>query len=195
MSKTSTYDGSNAGKIILPLIHGTRAHLRVCSPFISPGYARLLRKKAEESITVQVITTEARENRNHQESLKILEGTEKSFIRPFSLFMMTGFLLAFLGVVTSQSLLTVIGFLLFMVGVCLAILGRRKHRMPNPVQLHISRQFIHSKMYIADDEDAVTGSANLTFSGLNRNVEHLDIFHGQEKVQPVIKSFRMLWTM
>jgi phosphatidylserine/phosphatidylglycerophosphate/cardiolipin synthase-like enzyme len=75
------------------------------------------------------------------------------------------------------------------------VYGLRKLQVPRGhpgLQLRISRAFMHAKIYGADGVIAATGSPNLTFSGLNRNVEHMDIFEGSE-ASPVINSFHELW--
>ncbi len=53
--------------------------------------------------------------------------------------------------------------------------------------------FIHSKIYIADKSQAISGSANLTFSGLNKNVESLSIAETKEEVQQIETDFMRIW--
>lgn len=53
--------------------------------------------------------------------------------------------------------------------------------------------FVHAKIYIADNELAVQGSANLTYSGLHSNVESLSIAETKEEVQQIEMEFRRIW--
>jgi len=56
-----------------------------------------------------------------------------------------------------------------------------------------SRVFVHSKIYIVDDSFAITGSANLTFSGMNKNVETINLHENYEEVQKIEREFMKLW--
>ena len=53
--------------------------------------------------------------------------------------------------------------------------------------------FIHSKIYIVDKKYAISGSANLTNSGLNYNVESLNIAKNLGEVQQLEMDFMRLW--
>ena len=53
--------------------------------------------------------------------------------------------------------------------------------------------FIHSKLYIVDKLYGISGSANLTFSGLNSNVESLNITETKEEVKQLEIDFMRLW--
>ncbi len=53
--------------------------------------------------------------------------------------------------------------------------------------------FVHAKIYIADNERAISGSANLTYSGLHSNVESLSIAETKEEVQQIEMEFRRIW--
>ncbi|VVB86995.1 Cardiolipin synthase [uncultured archaeon] len=53
--------------------------------------------------------------------------------------------------------------------------------------------FIHAKMYIIDNKYGFSGSANLTYSGLNCNVENLNIAETNEEVQKIRNDFMNLW--
>jgi len=53
--------------------------------------------------------------------------------------------------------------------------------------------FIHSKIYIVDKKHAISGSANLTNSGLNYNVESLNIAKDENEFQQLEMDFMRLW--
>ncbi|MCW3984742.1 MAG: phospholipase D family protein [Candidatus Bathyarchaeota archaeon] len=53
--------------------------------------------------------------------------------------------------------------------------------------------FVHAKIYLSDKRHAISGSANLTYSGLNSNVETLSIAETEEEVQRIERDFMSLW--
>lgn len=187
-----TYDGQNAGSVLLPLIHSARRQLFVCSPFISPQYARLLVQKVRSGVDVYVLTSLASENKTHQEALAVLTGHSPPMLHRCFILLAFGFLFLLFSILHSSWIFMYLGamFLAFGLVYGLRRLHDRRHR--SGLQLRISRAFVHAKIYGADDAIAATGSANLTFGGLNRNLEHLEIFEGSE-ASPVIDSFYELW--
>jgi phosphatidylserine/phosphatidylglycerophosphate/cardiolipin synthase-like enzyme len=53
--------------------------------------------------------------------------------------------------------------------------------------------FPHAKIYIADNEFAVSGSANFTYSGMKSSVENLTIAETNEEVQKIRSDFMNMW--
>jgi hypothetical protein len=53
--------------------------------------------------------------------------------------------------------------------------------------------FIHAKIYIVDNKYGISGSANLTFTGLNSSIENLSIAENQEEVQKIRNDFMNIW--
>jgi hypothetical protein len=53
--------------------------------------------------------------------------------------------------------------------------------------------FIHSKIYLADRKYGISGSANLTYSGLNTNVESLNIAENERDVLQIENDFMRIW--
>ena len=53
--------------------------------------------------------------------------------------------------------------------------------------------FIHAKIYLVDKKFGISGSANLTYSGLNTNVETLSIAENSDEVQQIENDFMRLW--
>lgn len=53
--------------------------------------------------------------------------------------------------------------------------------------------FIHAKIYIIDNKYGFSGSVNFTRSGLNFNVENLNIAETNEEVQKIKNDFMNLW--
>jgi hypothetical protein len=53
--------------------------------------------------------------------------------------------------------------------------------------------FVHAKIYLADRKQAISGSANLTYSGLNSNVESLSIAETEDEVLKIERDFMCIW--
>ena len=67
---------------------------------------------------------------------------------------------------------------------------------PNLIPLVIDQEkaaFIHSKIYIVDKNKAISGSANLTYSGLNKNIESLSIAETKDEVEQIETDFMRVW--
>lgn len=60
------------------------------------------------------------------------------------------------------------------------------------IELKTPSEFIHAKMYINESE-AIHGSANLTYNGMHRNIEHIEIVRGRDKVARLRSEFFRLW--
>jgi HKD family nuclease len=56
----------------------------------------------------------------------------------------------------------------------------------------INKGAVHSKIYVVDNEYAVTGAVNFTFTGLQRQTNNFTIAENQE-VEPIVKDFMRLW--
>jgi phosphatidylserine/phosphatidylglycerophosphate/cardiolipin synthase-like enzyme len=68
-----------------------------------------------------------------------------------------------------------------------------KRRGFKNLQIRVSDEvFIHEKIYI-NEYAAVTGSANLTYNGLYKNIEHIDLTNNPDKVAALKKHFDRIW--
>ena len=74
-------------------------------------------------------------------------------------------------------------------------LGRTKKDWTRPSLDYkvINADFIHAKMYLADGRHAIVGSANLTHSGLWRNIEHVMIAENINEVNMIERDYQKLW--
>jgi phosphatidylserine/phosphatidylglycerophosphate/cardiolipin synthase-like enzyme len=134
----------------------------------------------------------ASDNKRHQEALAVLTGRSPPILHRSLILIAFGFLLLLFNLLRSSWVFVYLGAMFLAIGL---VYRFRKLQAPpdhSTLQLRISRAFMHAKIYGADGVIAATGSANLTFSGLNRNVEHVEVFQGPE-ASPVINSFYELW--
>jgi phosphatidylserine/phosphatidylglycerophosphate/cardiolipin synthase-like enzyme len=52
--------------------------------------------------------------------------------------------------------------------------------------------FVHAKIYISENE-AIHGSANLTYNGTHSNIEHIEIIRDNEKIAKLHSEFERMW--
>jgi phosphatidylserine/phosphatidylglycerophosphate/cardiolipin synthase-like enzyme len=62
----------------------------------------------------------------------------------------------------------------------------------NNIYVKVPREFVHAKMYIGDNA-AAEGSANLTYAGMHRNVEHIDLIYDRKRIADLKRQFQALW--
>jgi phosphatidylserine/phosphatidylglycerophosphate/cardiolipin synthase-like enzyme len=173
------YARSGVGEILLPLLSESRESLDIVSPYLSAEYTRFLARKAESGVMVRLMTS-SHVGRYHQQALRVLApGSTLRFYWP-------PFVAGLLGLVVLSVLgYSLVGVLVLGGSVLAAILAKRQ-----PAR---SIHFVHVKLYIVDGRIAVAGSANLTFSGMNHNVERVEVKESAEEVAQEIHAFEELW--
>ncbi len=133
------------GKVIEPLLQGSRRSIDVSSPFISPRYARMLIDKSKQGVKVRVLTWMPKPGEEgydyHVESLRIL-----------------------------------------------------RENLNDNLEVRIANQ-LHAKIYLVDGKIAITGSANLTESGMYGNLEHIDMKLDPKLVSEINRGFDELWNI
>jgi phosphatidylserine/phosphatidylglycerophosphate/cardiolipin synthase-like enzyme len=183
------YTRSGVGEILLPLLTEGRESLDVASPYLSAEYAKLLIRKAESGVMVRLLTS-SHVGRYHQQALRVLAPTTTTR------FYWPALVVGILGLVILSVLgYSVVGVLVLVGSMLAGILARRQPaRSIHTLQVKIQpREFVHVKLYIVDRRTAITGSANLTFSGMNSNVERVEVKESAEEVAQEIVAFEELW--
>ncbi len=180
------YSGSSCYKHIDRLIKERSKLLMVCTPYIDNHYIRFLLKESRRK-RVMLISSKA--------SARKLKGLNKvglgrdaavfSFIYIAFLFIFHRYWAMF-PILFSVPLIMAVVLLFYSSGM--------------RIEVKIIRdKFVHEKMYI-NDRGAITGSANLTFSGTHLNVEHIDILDGggddvDRRIKELRKHFMELWNL
>lgn len=177
----SSYSGSSSYRYIDRLLKRGN-EIRIVSPYLDSYYATAIRRMARSKrfrILASSIDPDAR---------KVLG---RGFpVMGLALCFFTSTAASYLLYSLFQSVAYVIGvFILFLICLELSILFSTGSRN---VQLKVPAEFIHAKMYIAERE-AIVGSANLTYKGTHRNVEHIEIVHDQKRVDGLRRDFDRLW--
>ena len=60
------------------------------------------------------------------------------------------------------------------------------------VELRKPKGFVHAKFYIGDNE-AIQGSANLTYNGMHKNLENISIIRNERDIEKLRKEFYKIW--
>ncbi len=77
---------------------------------------------------------------------------------------------------------------LFLAAASALLLLRRK----NGIKIKRPKEFVHVKLYISESQ-AIQGSANLTYNGMHKNVEHIEVINDPEVIKLLRKDFMNLW--
>jgi phosphatidylserine/phosphatidylglycerophosphate/cardiolipin synthase-like enzyme len=75
--------------------------------------------------------------------------------------------------------------------VSLALMLKSRHSTAMQLKV-IKDKFVHEKLYISNGT-AVTGSANLTYSGMHKNIEHVELTRDVKEVSELTRHFEELW--
>ncbi len=189
MSSGSGYSGTESYKYIEPLLRERGSRLIVVSPYISPDYARIIVREAGKR-SVYVLTSEASRGASQGEAIRILQSTRRLSRRYVAIMAYLSLLLATSLVIHSYYLALLVASVMMAFSVVLLSTSRSPGRY-----LHLKiagPNFVHEKLYISDTK-AIVGSANLTYSGLHRNVEHIEIIRDGARRRELIAHFESLW--
>ena len=174
-----SYSGRQCYKYVESLIQDAK-ELLVVSPYIDSYYARFLIENTKGK-RVRVISSSM-----DPEAGRILRGK-----RPL------GMLLSSLAIILSLDYLAyangAISAYILMPSALLAVTAFVLFgRHPNGIDVRIPHSFVHAKMYISD-KAAMHGSANLTYSGMHRNVEHIEVTSDRARIARMKKEFDDIW--
>lgn len=180
------YSGSESYKYVEPILLDGGRELLVISPYIGISYAKRLvalgrrkRVRVLTSASSEVVSDYIRHRSRHalygylKAAVILGAGAFVSFY--FSFYMVAGLALAVAALVLLASLVAY------------------RHSRSSDVDVRISyERFVHEKAYISDSVAAV-GSANLTYSGMHKNVERVEIITDPSRVARLRAHFFDLW--
>ncbi len=181
----TSYSGSDSHRFVDALIMES-GNLDVVSPYISAGYARMLSEHASR-YRVRVVTSGMDQNEPALSEFGHSRAYQK-WLKGALFFLLLTALAGALGLYYALAVLAPVTVLLAFGA---SLFARR--RQGNLRVKVANRVFVHEKLYLCD-RVAITGSANLTFSGMHRNVEHLDIAVSRERVEALREHFEELWS-
>lgn len=190
LQRQESYSGTESFRHIDGLINDDGRELRVVSPFISSHYAKMLADVARRK-RVYVLVSEARGGKrfpSQEKAVALLQAGGRDLAIKPALFM-----LVLLAISFALGLFLAFGVLLLVTAavVYFGILTR----MAPERNLHLKMvrdAFIHEKLFVSDSV-AIVGSANLTYSGTHKNIEHIEIIRDRRKIEDLRAHFDRLW--
>ena len=182
------YSGNESYKFVDKLIDGNGDFL-IITPYIDAFYAEKV-LKAGGRRRIKIITSGAP---NNKEALALLAKGKKSWVRFVGIYFLVLAGLLYLAHFYNAALLSAGIFVI----VALFIVLRRingKGKQANVEVKVVKNFFVHEKIYISVDS-AIVGSANLTYNGMHKNIEHIEIISDPSRVAELKSHFNRLWGM
>lgn len=181
----NSYSGTESYRYVERLIRDGK-DLSIISPYVSLRYAKMLSNHARRH-RVRLITSRSPTNEDALSYLGKHAGTYRRWAKA-SLFL---------------AVLAALGFLLDLyyvypalaaVSTSLAIVSASKYGKGEArLSFRIAGgAFVHEKLYLSKGT-AIVGSANLTFNGLHRNVEHIEVITEGNRLETLYRHFNELW--
>lgn len=185
MESGQGYSGNSSYRYVEALITDKSKRLKVICPFISPAYAKMLVRQSA-SKDVFVITSSSRIS---ESAVRIMRrGRRFPYATLSAYFIILSILFYAFRFYAAE--LVVVPITALVVGLTVAHYVRpRKQRIKVKVA---GESFIHEKVYLSDNS-AIVGSANLTYAGLHKNIEHIELIHDVNKMRSLEGHFDELW--
>ena len=181
-----SYSGQSSYRFIDRLLRLDGKVLMVVSPFMDEYYAKILTGIASRK-KVKIITTGKGAGGS-----KVVAALSKGvgtgiLVKIFFYFAALFAIVAYIGIWYAAEAIAAIGALAF-----LMMYIRFRNGTRNIEVRVLGGPFVHEKIYICGGE-AITGSANLTYSGTHKNVEHIEMTDDPKSVSNLSKHFEELW--
>jgi phosphatidylserine/phosphatidylglycerophosphate/cardiolipin synthase-like enzyme len=174
--------GRNSYELVEKLIRSSK-NVCIISPYIDAYYADFIVRHGKGKrirIISSAISKEARKRISKMSAYKLILTLSALIIANLLIVRLSASIAAYT---------SFISFLLFLVYI-MAYANDRSRK--NGIRLKIPKEFVHAKLYIGDNM-AIEGSANLTFSGMHKNIEQIRVIDSAEEVSNLRKEFDKLW--
>lgn len=182
-TKNSYYYGRESYKHIDRLIAKSK-NLYIISPFIDRYYANYIRSHSRGK-QIHILSSSI-----SPEAKAVLSGKghlgAKSFTKIFVSLLLINFVsfyfhLLFVYVFIASVIITLAS---------VALMRRKKN---GNIRLRIPSRFVHMKLYVSDYM-AIEGSANLTYNGMHKNIEHINVTYDKHEVKRLQRQFWKEWS-
>jgi phosphatidylserine/phosphatidylglycerophosphate/cardiolipin synthase-like enzyme len=180
-----SYSGSSSFKYIDQLIEQGNGELIIISPYISNNYAEMV-LRAGKHRRVRIITSQS----SAEQAKRIMDGSVQK-VWTAAKAAVVFIVAASVGLYTGITIISEVAASLAITSSLLAVYWHRSKKKSN-INVRIPERFVHEKMYISD-ELAIVGSANLTYSGTHKNVEHIELIREPDRIDALIAHFNELW--
>ncbi len=180
------YSGDRSYTYAEPLLRKGR-DLCIVSPYIDRYYANFIRNISQDRrirIISSSIDWEARALLERKSNTGMLIVAAMALISANYLLYEGAYPPAVLAL---SALLTVAILALLLAGHVSGSLQKNRN-----IILKVPKTFIHAKLYISENA-AMTGSANLTYRGMHKNIEQIEIIRSEEGIRRLRQEFMRLW--
>ncbi|MGC8496020.1 MAG: phospholipase D-like domain-containing protein [Candidatus Micrarchaeia archaeon] len=179
-----SYSGSSSYKYIDRLISKSRKELLVISPYITDYYIKMLIRKRKRA---KIITSESSAAKG-----TIIGSLDKAYAKNYATW-----ILYFAALFLILYYIGIFAFATLSLSACIAIAALLTYRYfkgtISPIKVKVIKGvFVHEKLYIGDNE-AIVGSANMTYSGTHRNIEHIEVISDSNEIKKLRRHFYELW--
>lgn len=65
-------------------------------------------------------------------------------------------------------------------------------KTPKNIRLKIPKEFVHAKIYLSEN-GGIEGSANLTYKGMHKNIEHIKVVLDPNELRSLEMQFEEIW--
>jgi phosphatidylserine/phosphatidylglycerophosphate/cardiolipin synthase-like enzyme len=175
------YYGTDTYKYINGMIKSSR-RMYIVSPYIDRYYANLMARSTRSTefyIISSSIDVDAKK--------RLEKGGSKIILALWAIASILLFYLEFAAGV--HSYLLAFSILPILWGFGRYSSGSRAARR---IHIKVPRQFVHAKTYVSDQQ-AISGSVNLTYKGTHSNVEHIEVSKDPREVGIMQEQFWELW--
>lgn len=181
-----SYSGDSSYRYVDGLVNNDDSELLIVSPYISNHYIKMLVGKSG-SKRIRVITSNSSLGYKDSTLNRYVVGSIKNHIKAIAFILFLDIISVFLQFGYTTIILTVVLLVL-------AALTYRKYRLTDAnFKVKVAKdRFVHEKLYIGSDI-AIVGSANLTYNGMHRNIEHIDVVREKDKISKLRSHFESLW--
>ncbi|MEM4099449.1 MAG: phospholipase D-like domain-containing protein [Candidatus Micrarchaeaceae archaeon] len=167
-----SYSGSESYRYLKHVLNG-KGPLLVVSPYIDVYYASAL-KRISASRKVYVIASSIDDKAR---KYLIHRRISWNFLALALIFLVASIVLGLLSLLVSIAFFEV--FLM-------------RYKTPSNIFIKVPASFVHAKIYISD-EAALYGSANLTYAGMHKNIEHIELTRNKDEIESLSRQFWKLW--
>ncbi len=180
------YSGNSSYKYINQLIDNGDRELLVVSPYISNHYTKMLLKVCGRK-RIRVITSEISLGYRGSMLKGITNKGLGGYINAILYFAALDAIVVYLKYAYLVSIIT----LLLLISLLLTM--RRREKVSKNIKLKTTgEEFVHEKLYISDSM-AIVGSANLTYNGMHKNIEHIEVIKDGKEIAKLKEHFDSLW--
>lgn len=175
------YSGSASYKRIDKLIKSKSKYLLVSTPYIDNHYLKILNNVARKK-KVKLVSSRTSEKKIR----KFMRNRSRKFALGFFFAYLALIILWFIGSGNIESNPAI--YLPLVIAALIIVLSKGKRLK---VRI-IGNEFVHEKLYITE-KMVIVGSANMTYAGTHKNVEHIEIIQDGKKIKDIRKHFDKLW--